>query len=244
MLIFWIIVFIISLIVLIKSADYFTDAAEAAGTALGIPSFIIGFTIVALGTSIPELASSVIAVMENSSEIVPGNVIGSNISNIFFVLGITAILSKRIKIDYEILKVDLPLLIFSAFLFTVTVWDRTFNRYEALICVAGLSIYLLYTVNTANNNLPHRQMLEKSLKPFRGKRFFSTPRGQLLYLQNQEKAMENLLSVIEQACSVNKVNSIFTLCDENCKKKNKKNKILWRNIFILIISALFIYIGA
>ena len=118
----WIGIFIVSLLVLIKASGYFTDSAERIGIFFGIPAFIVGVTIVSIGTSLPELVSSIFAVLRNSSEIVAGNVIGSNIANIFLVLGITAIIGKKLKITYELSHVDMPFLVGSAFLLMLTVW--------------------------------------------------------------------------------------------------------------------------
>ncbi|MFA5580282.1 MAG: sodium:calcium antiporter, partial [Methanothrix sp.] len=70
---FWALVFVASLAVLVKASDYFTDSAERIGISFGISPFIIGVTIVAVGTSTPELVSSVLAVVKGSSEIVAGN---------------------------------------------------------------------------------------------------------------------------------------------------------------------------
>ncbi|GAH33655.1 unnamed protein product, partial [marine sediment metagenome] len=123
----WIIVFVVSLFVLIKASDYFTHSAEKIGLFFGIPLFIVGATIVAVGTSLPELISSIFAVLRNSSEIVVGNVVGSNVANIFLVLGIAAIVGRRMKLTYELIHVDLPLLIGSAFLLAVTIWDGIFS---------------------------------------------------------------------------------------------------------------------
>ncbi len=142
----WILIFIVSLAVLIKSSDYFTDAAEEIGLYLRIPAFIVGVTIVSIGTSAPELVSSVFAVLRGSSEIVSGNVVGSNITNIFLILGVCAILSKRLEIEYELINVDLPLFVSSAFLLAATAYDGLFTFGEALLCIAGFVLYILYTV--------------------------------------------------------------------------------------------------
>jgi cation:H+ antiporter len=147
-LITWIGIFVISLFVLIKSSDYFTGYAEKIGTFFRLPPFIVGVTIVAIGTSLPELVSSILAVLRNSSEIVVANVIGSNIANIFLILGIAAIMSKKIKIVYELVHVDLPLLVGSAFLFAAMIWDGVFTLPEALISILGIIIYFAYTINT------------------------------------------------------------------------------------------------
>ncbi len=149
--IFWLIVFIASLAVLVKSSDYFTEAAEKIGLALGMPAFIVGVTIVAIGTSLPELVSSIIAVFAGAPEIVVGNVVGSNIANIFLVLGLAAIIGKKIKIGHELIHVDLPLLVGSAFLLAITIWDGKFTFSEAIICLVSLVVYLLYTVSAESN---------------------------------------------------------------------------------------------
>ncbi len=145
-LLIWIIVFVISLFTLIKAAGYFTDAAEKIGLALGIPPFIVGVTIVAAGTSLPELASAVFAVTSGASEIMIGDVTGSNITNIFLVLGITVILAKKIKIIHELIRVDLPILVGSAFFMAIIIYDGTITRPEAFLALLGIFFYLSYTV--------------------------------------------------------------------------------------------------
>ncbi len=145
MLFFWIGVLTISIVVLFKSSDYFTDAAEAIGLFFRLPTFIIGVTIVAIGTSLPELVSSILAVLEGSSEIVSGNVVGSNITNIFLILGLVAIFSRKMKFDYEIISVDLPVLMSSAFLLSLLIMDGDFTRSEALLSLLGAGIFLFHT---------------------------------------------------------------------------------------------------
>jgi cation:H+ antiporter len=147
-LILWLAVFLISLFILIKSADFFTDSAEEIGKFFGMPHFIIGVTIVAVGTSLPELISSIFAVLKDSSEIVVGNVIGSNIANILLILGITAIIGKKLTVKYEIIHIDLPLLMGSTFLFSITIIDKIFSIPESLICLAALIIYVIHAITS------------------------------------------------------------------------------------------------
>lgn len=142
----WVAVFIVSLAALIAAARYFTIAAERIGVHFGIPPFIVGVTIVAIGTSLPELVSSVLAVVHGSSEIVVGNVLGSNVANIFLILGVSAAIGKRLHITYELIHVDLPLLVGSAFLLAATIWYGGFTLFDALLCLAVFAIYLHYTV--------------------------------------------------------------------------------------------------
>lgn len=163
-LIFWILIFLVSLFVLVKASDYFTESAENIGIHFGIPAFIVGVTIVAIGTSLPELVTSLIAVFDNSTEIVAGNVIGSNIANIFLILGIAAIIGKKLKIDYELIHVDLPLLISSAFLLAICVWDGKFTWLEGILCICAFLIYLFYTISTAKSNKEEKRDIKEEIQ--------------------------------------------------------------------------------
>ena len=142
----WALIFIVSLALLVKASDVFTDSAERIGIGFGISPFIIGVTIVAVGTSTPELVSSVLAVIKGSPEIVAGNVMGSNVTNIFLILGISAIIGKKMVTSYQLANVDLPIFVGSAFLVSLMVMDGAFSLAEALLCLACLLVYLVYAV--------------------------------------------------------------------------------------------------
>ncbi len=135
--------FVVSLAVLLKGSDWFVDAAERLGLSLGISPFIIGVTIVAFGTSLPELATSIAAVLGGDSEIVVGNVVGSNIANILLVLGLTAIVSKEIKLEFSMLNIDLPLLAISSLLMWFMLMDGHFSLFEAILFLISLVIFLI-----------------------------------------------------------------------------------------------------
>jgi len=144
----WILIFVTCIYILIRSSDKFTDAAEELGLALGISPFIVGVTIVSIGTSLPELISSIVAVVQGSSQIVVGNVIGSNITNIFLILGLAALIGRRMRLTRELIHVDLPFLIGSAFLFTIMVWDGVFTAGEAVLSLLAFVAYLIYVIQT------------------------------------------------------------------------------------------------
>lgn len=146
-LLFWLAIFVGSLALLVKSSDWFTGAAEKIGLSFGLPAFIIGVTIVSIGTSLPELVSSLIAVFSGSSEIVVGNVVGSNIANIFLILGITVIVAKKLTVKFDIIYVDLPILVGSAFLMGIMIMDGALTFFESLILIAGLAVYFHYTLS-------------------------------------------------------------------------------------------------
>lgn len=166
----WLVVFILSLYVLVKASDYFTGAAERIGLAFGIPDFIVGLTIVAIGTSLPEIISCIFAVLRDSSEIVIGNVIGSNITNIFLIVGVAAIIGKKINITYELIHIDLPLLMGSALFLSITIWDGIFTLFEALLSLAGIVIYLLHVMATGKQRTDVEIKKEVKGRPKRRKK--------------------------------------------------------------------------
>ena len=140
--------FILSLAVLLKAADWFIDSAEEIGLSLGISPFIIGVTIIAFGTSLPELATSLASVFNGASEIVIGNVVGSNITNIALVLGLTVVVSKEIKLHNQIWHVDMPFLISSSFLMWFLVRDANVSIFEAIIFLGSLALFLIYSLKS------------------------------------------------------------------------------------------------
>ncbi len=145
-LIFWIGVFAVSLIALVIASDKFIESAEKIGHALKIDPFIIGVTLVALGTSLPELISSIIAVMKGSSEIVIGNVIGSNITNISLIMGFIAVSTRRIDVSFDVIKVEMPILLSSAFIISIMMIDLKFDLIDGITVFTGLILFLLYTL--------------------------------------------------------------------------------------------------
>ncbi len=170
----WVFLFVVSLYVLIRASDYFTSSAERIGLSFGVSPFIVGVTIVAFGTSLPEIISSVFAVLSDSSEIVIGNVVGSNITNIFLIIGIAALFGKKLEVTYELIHIDLPLLMGSALFLAVTVWDGAFTILEALLCLGGIIVYLLHAVSTkkVRRKRGHGLNQESHRERFMGKTVF------------------------------------------------------------------------
>lgn len=146
MLLFWILIFIVSLAALVKGADWLLESAEKIGLALGLSPFIVGVLIVGAGTSFPELISSLAAMWQGASEIVAANVIGSNIANILLIVGVSAILAKRLVVTKSLIDLDLPLLAIGTVLILGVVWDRAVTFFEAVLLLVTYGFYLLYTV--------------------------------------------------------------------------------------------------
>jgi len=195
----WFIVFIVSLYILIKASDYFTDSAEKIGLAFGIPDFVVGITIVALGTSLPEVISSIIAVAKDSSEIVIGNVIGSNVTNIFLIIGVTGIIAKRVKIAYELIHIDLPLLMGSALFLAITVWDGRFTLFEAILCLVGFAVYLLHAMagekETKGGKTSARGKRVKQKEKISGKSFFVLALSAIFIYVGGRYTIESIINI-------------------------------------------------
>ncbi len=138
-------IFVLSIAALLWSSDRFVDSAERIGLSLGISPFIIGVTIVAFGTSLPELATSIVSVLQGSSQIVVGNVVGSNITNIALVLGLTAVVVKNIDLDYNLWHIDIPFLWGSAFLLYFSLMDFNLSLFECFLFLGGIVIFLAYS---------------------------------------------------------------------------------------------------
>ena len=132
---------LIGLLILFVSGKYLVDSSVAIARRLQIPTMIIGLTVVALGTSAPELLVSVQAAFKGFPEIAMGNVVGSNISNILVVLALTAIVFP-IPVPAKSVKVDWPVMMFvSLVLFGFTL-DGLLNRLEGIILILLLAGYI------------------------------------------------------------------------------------------------------
>lgn len=153
--IFWtIFFFLLGLAVLIKGADFFVDGSAGLARKLRVSDFFIGVTLVALGTSLPEFMVSLIAGFSHSSELVIGNIIGSNIANIALILGICGII-RVVKIKPDTLaKRDIPFIILSGIILLILGFDRIFQNHgvnfnrltigDGLILLSFFIIFLFY----------------------------------------------------------------------------------------------------
>ncbi len=141
---------IIGFAALIKGADFFVDGASSIAKKLGIPDLIVGLTIVAMGTSAPELATSISAAIGGSSDIAVGNVVGSNILNILTILGLSAII-KPLCVDKDMFKRDIPVMLASAALLPILtlVGKYRLNLISGLIFVAFFIFYIYLTIRSA-----------------------------------------------------------------------------------------------
>lgn len=160
-LVVWLIVFVLSFAVLIKAADLFTKYSERVGLALGISQFVVGITVVSIGTSLPELATSFVAIFQNNTEIVIGNVVGSNIANIFLVGGVAATIAGRLMVRRSLVDLDAPLLAGVTMLFIFMMLDWKITPIEAAILIASYVIYVLYSYFSRQDGKEEKTQREK-----------------------------------------------------------------------------------
>lgn len=150
------ILFFIGFVFLIKGADYLVDGASALAKKIGVSTLVIGLTIVAFGTSAPELVVNIIASVQQNTDLAIGNIIGSNISNILLVLGITAfIYPLKITTGTAWKEIPFSLLATAAVFFIVndvlinTAGPNIITRSEGLILLSFFIIFIYYTFGIA-----------------------------------------------------------------------------------------------
>jgi cation:H+ antiporter len=135
---------IVGFVFLIKGADWLVDSASDIATRLKIPQIVIGLTICAFGTSLPEASVSITAALNNSADISIGNIVGSNIINILLILGITALITD-IPIEKSAQKVDIPFILFISLVLLVEgILGNSVNRIDGVILWLIFIAYLAY----------------------------------------------------------------------------------------------------
>ncbi|MDA0979483.1 MAG: calcium/sodium antiporter [Proteobacteria bacterium] len=132
---------LVGFLVLFKSADQFVIGAVATARNFNISPLVIGLTIVALGTSAPEIFVAATSSLQGQSQLAVGNAIGSNIANIGIVLGITAI-CVPLKFHADILRQDMPILLFVTLCAGATLVDGYLGLWDGLLLFAGLCVFL------------------------------------------------------------------------------------------------------
>ncbi len=161
----WFLIFLAGIFILVKAADYFNKSAENIGLSFGMSPFIIGILLTAIGTSLPELITSVLAVLSGSSEIVAGNVTGSNISNILLIIGIVAVVNRLpIKMHAEFINVDLQFLIGSTIFATICLVDGKFTMFEGILSLTAFLVYFIYLVRSTKFSRIESRMQAKEKK--------------------------------------------------------------------------------
>lgn len=135
-------------VLLVKGADWFVDGASGIAAKLHIPQLVIGLTIVAMGTSAPEAAVSISAALKGSADITIGNIVGSNILNIFIILGLASVIVP-IAVAKSTILVDAPFMLLITGVLLALGWDETITFIDGLIMLLLFLVYLGYMLYMA-----------------------------------------------------------------------------------------------
>ena len=180
-----IIALIVGFVVLIKGADWLVSGASSVAANFKVSKLLIGLTIVAFGTGAPELAVSFSSLISGNTDILLGNVIGSNIINVLLLIGVAAII-HHIRVKKDTVSKELPLLLLISTALIVLFLDinltaataNVFSRSDAIICLLLFGIFLYYLISLARKNRKESKKVEKPEYKL-GKSFFFVIAGLL-----------------------------------------------------------------
>ena len=143
----WTIVFFaVGVTALVVGAEALVRGAARLARRTGLSPVVIGLTVVAFGTSAPELAVSLGAALRDESDLAVGNVVGSNIANVLLVLGLSAVVGGGLVVAQRIVRIDVPLMLALSIAVFVLGYDGELDRWEGLAFVAALVVYITWTV--------------------------------------------------------------------------------------------------
>jgi cation:H+ antiporter len=137
--------FLLGLVFLIVGAEILVRGASRLATASGISPLVAGLTVVAFGTSAPELAITLQSTLAGQSDLALGNVVGSNIANVLLILGLAALISP-LTVAPQILRLDIPVMIVVSGLLLVLALDQTIGQIDGAVLVGLLLLYTGFTI--------------------------------------------------------------------------------------------------
>ncbi len=159
---------ILGIVLLIRAADILISGAEVIAVKANIPPIVIGILIIGLGTSMPEFFVNVISALKGTTDLAFGNIIGSNISNMGLVIGISGWMARRISIQKSIISAEIPVMTACTLLVILQVLDfppftsdatqAVLSRQDGIVMLLGLSMYLLYTFHVIANVPPNQEV--------------------------------------------------------------------------------------
>ena len=134
---------------LVYGAYLLVDGGSKVAAVLGVPPVVVGLTVVAFGTSAPELFVSLVGALRGNTGLVLGNVIGSNVANLGMILAVAAIL-RPVIVEKGLARQEVPLLLGATALFTWLAWDGELNRWDSLLLVAGFIAFMTFTLRSGD----------------------------------------------------------------------------------------------
>lgn len=156
---------LVGLGLVVYGSDLLVDGASSVAKKLGVSDFVIGIIIVGFGTSLPELVVSITGALEGSSAVALGNVFGSNIFNVMFILGLTTLLSP-IGITAQNKKIDIPILLCISLFFCLIVLKGSINRVDAVIFLLIFVAYSVFNFKLSKSQMQSESSDEKVYNTF------------------------------------------------------------------------------
>jgi len=139
------VLFLLGLGALIVGAEFLVRGASRLAAAMGVSPLVIGLTVVAYGTSSPEMAVSVLAALSGQADITLGNVVGSNIFNVLFILGLSALLVPLV-VSRQLVWLEVPLMVGVSLLLLLLAADGTLSRFDGFVLFTGAVAYTLFAI--------------------------------------------------------------------------------------------------
>jgi cation:H+ antiporter len=145
-------------VLLYLGGDMLVSASTFIADRIGMSPVAIGATIVAIGTSAPELSVSLDAALSGHVDVSVGNIVGSNVCNIILVLGLCGVV-RPLRVSREVVCIDFPILIIVSGIFTIMIHDHVITRTEGLLLISGLVLYIVWNLRRASEDTEVRELL-------------------------------------------------------------------------------------
>ena len=156
---------VIGIICVLKGADFLTEGAAALARRVNIPEIVIGLTIVAAGTSAPELFVSIVSALKDTPDLAVGNVVGSNTMNSMLIVGCAAMVAPM-TISRSTVKKDIPFSIAASILLLLLTLNSFLGRFDGILLLAGFAVFMIYSLRQAKNGQDAAPTEEKQLNPW------------------------------------------------------------------------------
>lgn len=164
-----ILLLLVGIVCVLKSADLLTNGAVGLATKLGVSQMVIGLTIVAIGTSMPEFFVSLVSAIHGTPDLAVGNIVGSNIFNSLLIVGVAALVAP-IAIQRVTVKKDIPIAVLASIMLMAMTLDDTISRVDALLLFSVFVAFIWITLRGARSDVQEKESSEQPVGA--GKAFF------------------------------------------------------------------------
>lgn len=175
-----VVIFLAGLVIIIVGAELVLRGASRFAALMGLKPIIIGLTVVSVGTSMPELAVGITAAAEGRGSLAVGNIAGTNIFNILFILGMSAAI-RRLPLELLSIRLDVPVMIGAALVLIAMAWNGVISRLEGFILLAGAIVYTIALIRLSKRESP---AMRKEYEEEFGQQVLVTKRGTGVALAN------------------------------------------------------------